>query len=235
MTPRTAIFSKEIFRFFRDLKRHNRTAWMHANRERYQQHVVQPFRELLARVASDVQDIAPGTTINGQVGTNFSRINRDIRFAKDKSPYRPRMYLMLPDGTVPEADGLDFYAGIHVDEVTLGLRAYGNHRQSLLRTVTAPRALAHAAWLAAQARRLSRKYESYWHATEKGEWVKHPGWPKTPEEWKRIGAWIVRRKLPTVAATRPGFEKELIRTFRDLAPLHRFLSDPVWKPSSRKA
>src|ERR1051325_10349466 len=40
------IFTKEIFAFFRELKRHNTKVWMDANRDRYQETVVLPFRRL---------------------------------------------------------------------------------------------------------------------------------------------------------------------------------------------
>ena len=229
MPAATPIFSKATFQFLRDLKRNNRTEWMHAHRERYQQELMQPVRELLVRIAPAVQKIAPATTISGMVNTNFSRINRDIRFAKDKSPYRARMYVMLPDGSLPETDEICYYVGVHPDEVTMGIRAYSLARDSHMRTVIGPRALAHSKWLAAQSRKLDRKYESYWHATEKGEWAKHPGWPTKPEEWKRIGAWIIRRVTTPAAATRAGFEREVMQAFRDLAPLYRFITAKTWK------
>ena len=47
----TAIFSKEIFRFFADLKRNNKKTWMDANRERYQATVCKPFRRLLEELS----------------------------------------------------------------------------------------------------------------------------------------------------------------------------------------
>ena len=48
------IFTRETFRFFRDLARHNQKTWMDANRERYQECVVQPFRRLLEATAPAV-------------------------------------------------------------------------------------------------------------------------------------------------------------------------------------
>jgi hypothetical protein len=74
-----------------------------------------------------------------------------------------------------------------------------------------------------QKRRLSRRYESYWYSTEKGEWTKHSGWPAA-ENWKKLQAWIVRRKLGTAAAMRGSFSSGLARVFRDLHPLLRFTS-----------
>src|ERR1700731_1790669 len=87
MAPTEPIFTLETFRFFRDLARHNQKTWMDANRERYQERVVQPFRGLLEAMSQGVLQLDSGFE------PRFSRINRDIRFAKDKTPYRAQMYL----------------------------------------------------------------------------------------------------------------------------------------------
>jgi hypothetical protein len=60
----------------------------------------------------------------------------------------------------------------------------------------------------------------------KGEWTKHSGWPVSTEDWKKIQAWIVRRKFAPSAATRPLFVREAAKIFRDLYPLLRFTSLP---------
>ncbi|HEX2713737.1 MAG TPA: hypothetical protein VHM88_16180, partial [Candidatus Acidoferrales bacterium] len=78
--------------------------------------------------------------------------------------------------------------------------------------------------------RLGRKYDSYWYSMEKGEWIKHNGWPLQPENWKRLKGWIVRHKMKPAAATRAGFIGEVLKTFRDVFPLYRFTSSPKWKP-----
>jgi hypothetical protein len=59
---------------------------------------------------------------------------------------------------------------------------------------------------------------------EKGEWTKNDGWPLTPEEWKKLRAWVVRKKLSPGAAVRPGFPKDVAKIFRQLLPLLRFMS-----------
>ncbi len=228
--PAEIFFTAETFRFFRELKRNNHKRWMDANRERYVQHLVEPYRRFLARVGPEVQELEPAIEVSGRTGVNFSRINRDIRFAKVKVPYRTLMYMMFPDPREPETDDAAFYVNVGLEAVTAGMRLYGHKRQSRLRTVIARRAVAHDTWLARQARRLGRKYESYWHTTEKGEWVRRPGWPRGEPDWKRVQAWIVRRTLTHAMALRPGFDGEVMRVFRDLYPLFRFATALDWKP-----
>jgi uncharacterized protein (TIGR02453 family) len=228
MTAKAPIFTPETFRFFRELSRNNHKEWMDANRQRYRAHVVEPLRALLDQLGPAVLRLNSHFDVSGRTGTNFSRINRDVRFAADKSPYRTQMYLMFSDERAEEGDDAQLYAGISPDTITAGFRIYGN-RNTRLGKVTAPRAMQNAKWPAQQARRLARKYESYWYSMEKGEWTKRAGWPVKPEDWKRLKGWIVRRRMKPAAATRATFAKELAAIFRELFPLYRFTSSPDWK------
>jgi len=231
MSRAAAIFSPEIFRFFRQLGRNNHKTWMDANRSRYEDHVVAPFRALLEALTPAALKLDPRFDLTGLTGVNFSRINRDIRFRPDTPPYHTHYYLTLVgQGTKGRATG-QLYAGISADTVTAGFRIYGGGKnEGTLTTVAAPRAEKHAAWLRRQKQRLGRKYESYWYAIEKRDWLKSEGWPLTPEEWKKNGGWVVRRTMKPSAATSPQFPAELMRVFRDLYPLYAFTSQANWKP-----
>jgi uncharacterized protein (DUF2461 family) len=223
--PKTEpIFTSEAFRFFSDLARHNQKTWMDANRERYQQSVVRPFRRLLDAVAPEVLQLDERFDTGARGGRNFSRINRDTRFAKDKTPYRAQMYLKLFVPFPGDGETGELYAGLSAKSVTAGFRIYAGskYKDSSLAQIAYPRILAEPAWSAQQKRGLGRRYESYWYAMEKGEWKEQSGWPDSPEGWKKLRAWIVRRKLTPGAATRSTFPKELAKIFREVYPLLRF-------------
>jgi len=221
-----APLSPDTFRFFRELVRNNHKPWMDQNRDRYKSCVVEPFRVLLDRLAPVARKLNPRFDVSGRVGVNFSRINRDVRFARDKSPYRPHMYLHFAEN---KSDGAQLYVGVAADTVTSGFRVYGSGRTSPIVLLARPRGRDHRKWLERQRGRL-RNYESYWYSTIQGEWTKHKGWPAKPEEWKKLQAWVVRRKFSRGAACRSGFEREAEKVFRDLYPLYRFTMQPDWKP-----
>lgn len=220
------IFTRETFRFFRDLARNNKKVWMDANRERYREFVVQPFRKLLEELSPGVLQLDGRFDATGRSGANFSRINRDIRFAKDKTPYRSQMYLKfsapLPNG---EETG-QLYTGISADTVTVGFRIYvGSKRKvSALGLVADARLQAQPKWPAQQKKKFGRKYESYWYSLEKKEWTQQNSWPVEPEDWAKLQGWIVRKKLNPETATREGFAGQVAKTFRELFPLLRFTS-----------
>ncbi len=212
--------------FFRELGRNNNKPWMDANRDRYHAEVVEPFRAVLDRLAPAALKLNPRFAISGRVGVNFSRINRDIRFALDKTPYRPHMYLLFAE-TADDAGQL--YVGVSADAVTCGFRIYGAGRTAPLVQFGRVRARDNAKWLSRQKTRLGRRFESYWYSNEKGEWTKHRGWPLKPDEWKRLRAWIVRRKFSPAAASRGGFANEARMIFRQVHPLMQFACAPNWK------
>jgi uncharacterized protein (TIGR02453 family) len=225
MSASNSVITRETFRFFRDLARNNRTEWMEAHRERYKQAVVQPLRQLCEELSPFVLRLDSRFDCSGRTGANFSRINRDTRFAKDKTPYRAQMYLKFGVPFSDEGETGQLYAGFSADIVTAGFRIYSGskRKESALGQITEPRIGANPRWLAQQKKRLSPRYESYWYSTQKGEWTKHPGWPPADNSNKLQG-WIVRRKFSPAAAMRGGFSGELTKVFRQLFPLLRFTS-----------
>ena len=222
------VFAQETFRFFRDLGKNNKKVWMDAHRDRYQAAVVQPFRRLLEEMAPVVLELDDRFDTTGRTGANFSRINRDIRFAKDKTLYKTQMYLKFEQPQPGDRESGQLYVGLSTNTVTAGFRVYSGpkRRESSLALVAEPRVQAETKWVSKQKQRLGRRYDSYWYTTEKGEWTKHEGWPVKPEDWKKIQGWIVRRKMAPGAATKSGFPKELARIFREVYPLLKFTSIP---------
>jgi len=228
MAPEKPVFTRETFQFFKELGRNNRKPWMDANRERYESVIVQPFRRLLEELSSDVLELDSRFDTSGRTGPNFSRINRDIRFARDKTPYKTQMYLKFSVPAPGGGEAGQLYVGLSADTVTAGFRIYsgGKRKGSVLAEIGEARVHSNPGWVAKQKKRLGRRYESYWYTMEKGEWTKHSGWPTAEENWKKILAWIVRRKLSPVAATRASFPRDAVKIFRDLYPLLRFTSLP---------
>jgi uncharacterized protein (TIGR02453 family) len=231
MPTRGTIITPATLRFFRDLKRHNRKEWMDANRDRYRAEVVEPFRALLAALVPHAIQLHSGFDISGRTGVNFSRINRDIRFAKDKTLYHTHMYLTFRDPDAGDNATAQLYVGISADAVTSGFRAYsmGPAKNSPFRQIVLPRVEANPKWVLQQKKRLARRYESYWYSTERGQWTKHAGWPLDPAEWQKLQGWVVRRKFPQSAATSPKFVSDIAQVFRDVFPLFSLVSSTGWE------
>lgn len=227
MAAKQGIFTHDTFQFFRDLKKNNKKVWMDANRERYQTSVVQPLKKLLEEMGPDVLDLDHRFETTGRRGANLSRINRDIRFSKDKTLYKTNMYLKFSAPLGAETESGELYVGISAEAVTAGFRIYAmpKRKQSPIALITEPRLAKNPKWLAQQKAKLGKRYESYWYSTVKGEWTKNSGWPAN-ENWPKLQAWIVRKKLSPAAATRAAFPSDTAKIFRDVFPLLKFISLP---------
>ena len=79
-------FTPAALRFFKDLKRHNAKPWFEAHKDEYQAEVVAPMRELIEEL--DVRFARSAPEITGDPKRSLFRIYRDVRFSKDKSPYK---------------------------------------------------------------------------------------------------------------------------------------------------
>lgn len=81
-----AWFTADYNQFFKDLAKNNNKEWFDANRKRYEASVKKPFEafvtEVIKRVAKHDKAVAIGPK------EAIFRINRDIRFSKDKTPYK---------------------------------------------------------------------------------------------------------------------------------------------------
>ena len=233
-------FTAESFAFFRELSQHNNKGWFDQNRARYEKHVTGAFRALLETLTPFLLTLNPQFEISGRTNGNFSRINRDIRFSKDKSPYKSNYYLYVYDGRQDRGHAGRLYVGLSADCVTVGFSIYDVWRgpKGALQTIFRKRLVTEREFFDRLLDQTvqSKRYETYWHRQESGEWVQHPGLPRRDDDWQTLQAWIVRKVyLPNSRAVRTSaFAGDVERIFKDFYPLYLFTSDSgvKWREAS---
>jgi len=100
-------FSSDYLAFFAELSNNNNKIWFDQNRKRYEQSIKVPFNdfveEMIVRIHNDNPDILirPPEAI--------FRLNRDIRFSKDKTPYKTHMSALISSGGRKARDIPGFY------------------------------------------------------------------------------------------------------------------------------
>src|SRR5512143_1225889 len=82
----SAHFTPASLRFLRALARNNARPWFEAHRPEYEALVRDPMRDLVDEMDVRCADFAP--EIVGDPKRSIFRIYRDVRFSKDKSPYK---------------------------------------------------------------------------------------------------------------------------------------------------
>ena len=118
-----AAFSKEFNTFFKQLKRNNNKEWFHENKKRYEEFVKNPFTDFTGEIISLASKLDPEIKITPR--ESLFRINKDIRFSKDKSPYKTHMAAVVsPSGRKNLQDpGLYFEMGINGVMIAGGLHS----------------------------------------------------------------------------------------------------------------
>ena len=86
MTETFRGFGRGALTFLRQLKKNNRREWFQANKETYDNEVLAPLRLFVEEVDVRFGTLAPEFV--GDPKRSIFRIYRDVRFSKDKSPYK---------------------------------------------------------------------------------------------------------------------------------------------------
>ena len=223
-------FTPALFGFLRDLEANNDRDWFAAHRARYLAEVRDPMLDFIAGFAPHLERISARFVADPRAnGGSLFRIHRDIRFSKDKRPYKtnagaqfrheagrdahaPGFYLHLEPGGVFAAGGV-----WHPDAPALArIRDAIADDASGWRQVTSAKALAPRGELAGESlKRPPRGYD--------------PDHPMI-EDIKRKDFFALAR-FSEAEACAPDFMDAFAQTCRGFAPLARFLTralDLTW-------
>lgn len=115
-------FDQDFLDFFKELAANNHKDWFDANRKRYEKKVKDPFKAFVGDLIQEVRKHELDVLIEPK--DSIFRINRDIRFSKDKTPYKTNVSAIIStvgrkDHSVP-----GFYVDFGPEKVWMGGGAY---------------------------------------------------------------------------------------------------------------
>jgi uncharacterized protein (TIGR02453 family) len=91
-------FPEETVAFLTDLRAHNEKAWFDAKRARYESAYVEPAKTFVEVIGPELKKLVPGIHAEPRVHGSIFRINRDIRFSRDKRPYKDHLDFWFWEG-----------------------------------------------------------------------------------------------------------------------------------------
>lgn len=91
-------FSAQTLAFLKGLSANNNKAWFDAHRADYEAHYIAPAKEFVSALGPPLQQLSPGLQAEPRVNGSIFRINRDVRFSKDKTPYKDHLDLWFWEG-----------------------------------------------------------------------------------------------------------------------------------------
>lgn len=109
--------------FLQELSENNNREWFNANKKRYENDLRAPAIDLVIALGTALQEHFPSVTYDTAVNGSGSlmRIYRDIRFSKDKTPYKDRIAMGFPEGRGKKMKASSF--GIQISATEAGLMA----------------------------------------------------------------------------------------------------------------
>lgn len=226
MTAATAFagFGPDAIEFLRGLEVDNSKQYFEAHRTIYKDQIHAPLKDLVVAVGERLADgVAPAIEFEPKVGRSMFRINRDLRFSKDKTPYHPHLDLAWWQGDVPKASP-GFILRIRHDEVLTGVGVFGMADDRLDRW--------RAAALADAGAELDRIVADV-TAPPIDARVSDPSRKRVPRGFDadhERSRWLLHDSLhvssthPTPSSvTSPDFADWVVAHHAELAPLHRWL------------
>ena len=115
-----SFFSSDYLQFFIELAANNNKDWFDLNRKRYEQNVKKPFVVFVQHIIDQLAKNDP-TFKELEAKDCIFRINRDIRFSKDKSPYK----MMCSAVVAPEGKKSKAVNGVYFEFGPEHMRVYG--------------------------------------------------------------------------------------------------------------
>ena len=117
-------FARETLRFLAGIRAHNEKSWFEAHRADYQQAFLAPAVSFAEALAPRLRKIEPEIAVEPRVNGSIMRINRDLRFSKDKSPYKDHLDLWFWTGDRKGWDASGFFFRLTPDRLLLGAGMY---------------------------------------------------------------------------------------------------------------
>ena len=219
---------EQVFPFLQELKRNNNRDWFLSHKKEYQK-VKKEVQDFLAPLLVDMLKVDPGLEGLAPKDCMF-RINRDIRFSADKSPYKTNIGLVLSPGGKKSGLGC-YYLHLDPDSSFIGGGVYMPEKEALAAIrqeidynldefqalISTPSFKKHFGTLNAE-HSLKRAPKGYEEDNPAIEYLRLKSFTATKSvNWKKLNADKLHQEcLDTFAALRP-FNAFLNRALSDLA------------------
>ena len=219
-------FGPKTTKFLRELGRNNEKAWFDEHRADYEAYYLEPAKAFVEAAGPRIETFAPNVSWEPRVNGSLFRVNRDIRFSKDKTPYKDHIDLWFWEGARKTALS-GFYLRVRDKSVELGVGSHRFSKDSLARYRRSLRDDSLAKPLASLVKRLERggyvirgkTYkklpQGFDEGSAAGDLALHSG----------LSASIARKAPPELKSAK--FVGYCTKEWRRLAPLHRWLTEHV--------
>jgi uncharacterized protein (TIGR02453 family) len=220
-----ACFSKETFRFLEDLEENNDRDWFADNKKRYEDHLKVPALRVIEGFAPQLKKISPHFMATPR---SLFRIYRDVRFSKDKSPYKTHIGIQFRHERSKDAHAPGYYLHVERGGVFAAVGIW-HPAGPALRSIREHIVEKPAEWKrASSAKAFQGAFAMSGDRLKRGPRGFDSEHPLIEDlKWKD---YIGVTELPDSFVTDPGLPKALGRTYKAGTPFMRFLCEALDVP-----
>ena len=114
-------FTEATFAFLKELAANNSRDWFNENKSRYEADVRMPALDFIRAMGPELSRFAPHfVAVDRKVGGSLMRIHRDVRFSKNKQPYKTNIGIQFRHELGKDVHAPGFYFHIEAHEVFVG-------------------------------------------------------------------------------------------------------------------
>jgi uncharacterized protein (TIGR02453 family) len=222
-------FTSEFFGFLSQIKQNNSREWFQANKQRYRQDVQEPLLRFIADFAEPLAEIGPRFVADPRpTGGSMFRIYRDVRFSRDKSPYKTHAAAQFRHQEGRDVHAPGFYLHLEPENVFVGAGLWhpGGPTLAAVRDAIVERPEQWSATLSDPA--FAARYDLGGDRLKRAPRGYDPDHPLVDS--LRFKDFVSYQNLTEAEAMSPGFLATVADSFRAAAGFVRFLTEAVGLP-----
>lgn len=217
------MFTKKTFTFLRDLEKNNNRDWFEANKHHYEEFVREPSLAYIEAMAPHLKKISPHFIASPKkVGGSLMRIYRDVRFSKDKTPYKTNIGIQFRHSAGKDVHAPGFYLHIENSEVFVGAGIW-RPDSATVSNVRLHMDENQADWKKITKKLYSKGFELHGESLKKAPRGYDPEHPLL-EDLKRKD-FIAVQNLKAALVTEKDFVRKSAALFASAGPLVHFICD----------
>jgi uncharacterized protein (TIGR02453 family) len=124
-------FSPESLGFFEGLAANNNKVWFEDHRDDFEQYLMEPLKSLVSDLSGAMLAIDPGLVTIPAVDKTISRIYRDTRFSRNKSPYKTCLWITFKRRSPDWKTAPCFFFEISADGYRYGMGFYSATKETM--------------------------------------------------------------------------------------------------------
>ena len=209
-------------RFLKQLKKNNDRDWFVPRKSEYERVLKEPMLALIEDIGRGLAKVAPEIRVSPR---SLLRIYRDVRFSKNKDPYKTNIAATFDMAGYPKGvSSPGLYLSIEPGDVFIGGGLYMPDSRQLKRIRYSIETKSDSFLSIVENRAFKKRFGAL-----QGETLKRAPAGYSPDhpmiEHLKRKHFFVGQSFPDTACTKPGFAKEVVEAYVRIMPLARWLRD----------